>query len=324
MEVDHEKLGRELIRALRGPRSQVAFSRRLGYATNTLYSWEAGRRWPTASKFLWAAERSGLDVPAAICAFYRREPTWLATVSPTEPEGVAVMLRDLRGQTPIQRIAERTGRSRFAVSRWLSGSSEPRLPDLLRLIEAMSLRLLDFVALFADPAELDATSESWRRLLATRELAWSAPWAQAVLLALELAPYQALARHDDAWLASRLHLDEQAVNQALSHLLAAGRVTFNGTHYAPEQVQQIDLRRAGSSRNALKRYWAGVALARLEDEDEDGGLFSYNLFTVSAADLERLAELQRAHYRAVRALLADSSPAEHVALMNLQLLRLDR
>jgi hypothetical protein len=61
-EWDYEQLSVELIRAWRGQRSLAAFSRRLGSNSNMVASWEAKRRWPTAARALWAAERAGVDV----------------------------------------------------------------------------------------------------------------------------------------------------------------------------------------------------------------------------------------------------------------------
>src|SRR5690606_13340891 len=146
--LDYEQLAREWIRALRGRRSQTAFSRRLNCRTNVVYTWEAGRRFPSASKALWAAERAGIDMRSAIGRFYRTPPDWLATGDVHSPAAVARLLEDLRGRTSIQELSERTSRSRFAVSRWLKASAEPRLPDFSRLIEATTLRLLDFLSVF--------------------------------------------------------------------------------------------------------------------------------------------------------------------------------
>ena len=47
--LDFERLSRELLVALRGQRSQVQWSRRLGYRSNVAYAWESGRRWPNAA-----------------------------------------------------------------------------------------------------------------------------------------------------------------------------------------------------------------------------------------------------------------------------------
>ncbi|MCA9490556.1 MAG: DUF4423 domain-containing protein [Myxococcales bacterium] len=320
MQLDFEAMSVDLIRALRGPRSQTAFARRLGYRSNVVYTWESGRRWPDASTFLQAAGRVGIDVPEAIRAFYRSDPPWLEDHDPASPEGVAALLSDLRGATPVREVAERAERSRFAVSRWLRGCAEPRLPELLRMIEATSLRAVDFVAQFADPSQLPSTRRAWQRQEAARDLAWRLPWTQAVLLGLDLAGYRALSEHDDAWLAARLGLRVEEVAAALVALRDAGQARFDGRRWSPVEVATLDARRRGSG-TALKEHWSRVALDRLAHGS--AGTFSYNLFTVSEADLARIEELQRAHYRAVRAIVAESEPSERIVLLNLQLVPLD-
>jgi hypothetical protein len=54
------------------------------------------------------------------------------------------------------------------------------------------------------------------------------------------------------------------------------------------------------------------------------GAFAYDVFAVSEDQLRRLQELHNAYYQALRALIAEEEPVECVALINLQLLRLDR
>ncbi len=122
-EWDYEQLGVELIRAWRGQRSLAAFSRRLGSSSNMVASWEAKRRWPTAARALWAAERSGVDVCQALVQFYGQPPRWLGRVAASTPEGIVALLGDWVGNTPLKEIVERTGRSRYAVSRWLKGQA---------------------------------------------------------------------------------------------------------------------------------------------------------------------------------------------------------
>jgi hypothetical protein len=83
----------------------------------------------------------------------------------------------------------------------------------------------------------------------------------------------------------------------------------------------VDTRRDAASGRRLKAHWARVGLDRVDTDTE--GLFSYNVFTVSAADLERLRELHLGYFRALRALVAESSPAERVVVANVQLFALD-
>lgn len=317
MEPEPEQLSRELVRELRGRRSQTAFARRLGYRSNVVYTWESGRRFPDAATFLQAARRVGVDVEGAVRTFYRAEPAWMGRHDPASREGVAAMLADLQGSVPLAEVAARAGRSRFAVSRWLRGKAEPRLPDWLRLLEATSLRALDFVAALVDVRRLPCAVEPWTRLEAARAVAWRSPWAQVVLLGLELRGYRELPAHDDAWLAERLGLTADAVREAMGLLALAGQVREERGRYVPIEVRAVDVRRAGT---ALKEFWSEVALERLRAAAP--GTWSYNVFAVSEADLVRLDEMQRAHYRAIRGVVAESAPADRVVLVNLQLVPL--
>src|SRR5262245_31263657 len=65
----HEVLAAELIKSLRGKRSQTAFSRHLGYRCNVLYTWESGRRWPTAATFLKVASKARIDLGGGLKRF---------------------------------------------------------------------------------------------------------------------------------------------------------------------------------------------------------------------------------------------------------------
>ena len=53
------------------------------------------------------------------------------------------------------------------------------------------------------------------------------------------------------------------------------------------------------------------------------GLWSYNVFAVSEADLVKIRELHLAYFRALRAIVAESSPTERVVVANVQLFALD-
>lgn len=319
--MDHESLAKELIRALRGRRSQLAFSRRLGFRTNVVYTWESGRRSPTAATFLAAARRAGVDVAGAVGRFFPSTPGWLAHTDPVSAEGVAALLSGMRSMSPIVDVARRAGRSRYAVARWLSGEAEPRLPDFLRMVEACSLRLLDFVALFADPAALPAASAAWRTLEAQRRAVYEEPLLPAVLLALEMPSYRALPRHEPGWIARRLGFPVEDEARCLERLAEAGQIRKSRGRWTVAQVRTVDTRLDPDAEHRLKCFWAGVGLSRLTRKAE--GRFSFNVFTVSAADLVKLSELHVSYFQNMRAVIAESRPPERVVVVNLQLFPLD-
>lgn len=311
--IDVDLLSRQLVRSLRGKRSQRALSRRLQYTTNVVYLWESGRRWPTVASFFWLAHRTGCDVPAALDRFVLGDPL-PGIEAPWQPDVVPGLMKRLQGSTPATTLAARIGRSRDAVGRWLRGETEPRLPEFLRFVEVSSTRLLDFVALFVDPAELTATAAAWHRLLAARKLTREQPWAPAVLLALELEPPL-----DEAMIAQRLRLPEDLVEECIALLLAAGQIQHVQGRWQRVEVQAVDTRNTTRPVD-LKRWWTQVAAARLGEAD---GVASFTVCAISAKDFQQIQLLQRQFYRQVRNLIAASTPCERVVLINLQTLALD-
>lgn len=320
----HNRLAMQLVRSLRGRRSQVALSRRMRCRSNVLYAWESGRRFPTAAVFLRLASLVGVNVSDALERFTGGLPRELSDVDWSEPASAAALLRHLHEGETVVELARRVGTNRVSVGRWLKGEAEPRLPDFLKLIEATSLRLLDFVALFAAPEQLPEARDAWNVLEAQRHVAYSLPWSHAVLRVLELRAYRELRRHEEGFIAGRLGIaleDELRCVQALadSKLIARRRGLWTVT-----EVLTVDTRRHPEAGRTLKAHWAQVGLSRLPALEPDGrDMFSYNLFTVSERDWERLRELHIAYYHELRRVIEASSPAERVCLVNLQLLRLD-
>lgn len=318
--MDVERIASDLLRALRGHRSQVQWSRRMGYRSNVAYTWESGRRWPTAAETLRAAGRAGLDVPAAITSFYGKAPAWMDDVEPASPEGVACLLEDLRGHRTVTDLATRVGTSRSAMSRWLSGTTQPRLPDFLATVEAASVRLVDFVTALVPAEEVPSILPLYARMEARRKSAFEAPWTQAFTHALELDDYRALPAHAPGWLAARLGVHPEEEDRCLDFLERSGEIRWTGTHWVHEPLA-VDTRRSPEIGRHLKAHWTEVARERIQAGAP--GQFSYNVFTVSAADFERIRALHLDYYRALRTIVAESEPGEHVAVANVQLFQLD-
>lgn len=322
--MDHEALAKQLIRALRGRRSQVALSRRLKCRSNVVYTWESGRRWPTAAVFFHLAERTGIDVVAGIAQFLGALPPILEGRNFAEPETVALFLSHLREGTTLVELARRVGTNRVSLARWLKGEAEPRLPELLRVIDASSLRLLDFVAVFVPPDRLPEAREKWRVLEAQRTVAYSLPWSHAVMRLLETEAYRHLPQHQPGFIARRLGISDAEEAECLRALATSELIAKRRKRWVTTQVLTVDTRRNPGAGRALKQHWAQVALGRLPAlEPRENDLFSYNLFNVSEKDWVRLRELHIAYYQELRRIINASEPAERVALVNVQLMRLD-
>jgi transcriptional regulator with XRE-family HTH domain len=318
--MDHDAIACDLLRALRGRRSQVAWSRRLGYRTNVAYPWESGRRSPTAAELFRCIERSGRDLAEGLTRFYGRPPTWIDDTPLARPAIVCRLLEDLRGDRTVTAIAAAAGRDRNAVSRWFLGHTQPRVPDFLRLIDATSVRLPDFVAAFVDPATLPSLAPLWARIEARRQGAARHPWTQAVLRAVELEAYRALPTHEEGWIARTLGIPLAEEQACLQFLELTGDLVWTDERWAV-QALAVDTRRTPAVGRQLKAHWSQVAAERITAGAD--GQFSYNVFAVSHADFARIRELHLRYFHALRSIVAESTPGECVAVANVQLFTLD-
>jgi transcriptional regulator with XRE-family HTH domain len=292
--------------------------------SNVLYMWESGRRYPTAAVFFELARKVGVDLDAALSRFAGTLPEALRSRDLSTPEAVAALLTHLKEGTTLVELSRRAGRNRISVGRFLKGEAEPRLPAFLELIDACSLRLLDFVDCFVSPALLASTREAWRVLEAQRRVAYELPWSHAALRVLELREYQKSGLHAEAFIAARLGISKLEAKRCLRALATSKLIVRKKAKWVATKVLAVDTRRNPEAGLTLKQHWARVGLERLPElEPRAQDLFSYNLFTVSERDFARLRELHIAYYQELRRIVDESSPAERVALVNLQLLRLD-
>lgn len=321
MNARFERLAIDWLRAVRGTKSQRAFSRRLGYASNIAYRWEAGHCWPTARVVLTVMQRSRIDLRAALIRFYGSEPSWLAKCEPASREGIAQLLDDLHGGTSIVQLAARSGFSRHQVARWLAGATEPKLPEWLALIDAASFRLLDFIAAFFDPSKLPSVASDWRRLVTARDAVYSRPEIHIVLRSLELADYQALSAHDDAFLVKRTNLTHSQVRDCLRLLADSGQIRKRRRKWIVSEASPLDTRHDVERARALRGWW----LRRMAEHVEAGreGIYGYNLFSIAERDLVKLREMHVRYYREMQELIAQSHPNERIVLFGAQLVCLD-
>jgi hypothetical protein len=320
-EVSVKTIAAEWLRAIRGKRPQSIVSRQLGYKSNAIYRWEAGTCFPSASAALRLVEHCGGDAARSLRAFLPGASSWSEGVEMATPQGIQLFIGELRGKLSITELSAATQISRFALSRWFNGHSEPSLPELLLLVEKASLRLLDFLASFTDPQQIPAVRSSWERLVSSRRAAYDYPWSHGVLRALELEEYARLPEHTPGWLAQRLGTTEAVERESVDVLERAGQIAWKGAHYSALEASLVDTRTDPQRARALKVWWTQLALERMKAGTP--GVFAYNLCSLSKEGLHKVEKLQRAYFRQMSQIIADSKGAEHVVLYAAQLLRLD-
>src|SRR5688500_8961310 len=107
--MDCELAARELVRALRGARSQTAAARRLKRSSNVLHAWEVGSRYPSASDVLQLLQLSGRAPQPVLSRF--------AACSGSTPRALlASWLTALARDRPHSELGRQLGVNRNTVS----------------------------------------------------------------------------------------------------------------------------------------------------------------------------------------------------------------
>ncbi len=310
----------QLLRALRGKRSQVALSRRLGYQANPITDWENGRRYPTIFETLRAASKVHLDYRDAFASFL---PTSSRTAcfEIASPETIAAWLRELRGSMKMSDLTARTGRTRYSVARWLSGETEQRLPEFLLLVDVLTGRVQDWVSALVPIQDVPVLADRAEKAAAARRLALEHPDTALLLRILETE------RGTDSVVALQraahiLHQSPEQITQWVDELERVGVLVRVGGRLSIVSELTVSTNGTPEQRRDLRLHWAAVAQRRLQ-EGADSDWFAYNLIAVSKEDSIRIEERLRAAYREVRAIVADSKPEEVAALLTMHLVRFE-
>jgi hypothetical protein len=139
------------------------------------------------------------------------------------------------------------------------------------------------------------------------------------MCALELEEYRALQTHEPGWLARRLGITDEEEATCLSLLVEGGQVRRRAGRYEPTGLDAVELSEDRELAKERRAWWANVATERAR---KSHGMAAYNLCAVSKADLQRLKDLQREYLARARAIIAESTPVQAVALVHVQIVDL--
>ena len=143
--------------------------------------------------------------------------------------------------------------------------------------------------------------------------------AASAARALELVDYLEMPAHEPGWIAARLGISPEEEARCLTFLRETEQIRWTGTHYQGRQLA-VDTGRHPRIGRRLKAHWYEEGARRARGGAP--GQFSYNVFTCSRADLERIRQEHLRYFRALRAIVSESSPDEVVAVAGVQLYEL--
>jgi len=203
-------------------------------------------------------------------------------------------------------LAERSGLSRQQIGRVLSGRSQGRLPMVLRLVHAMTGRVSDLVGALVDVELVPAVASEAAARKALSRLAFAHPWSPAARAWLG-ASGGVNVEAAEPTMAASLGMSEPEAGVLIQALISAGAARTEGGRLLAAEPATVEVRATPRDMERLRAHWARVSSERVAAQPQ-AGLFSFNVFAVSRADLARIKEAQRAFYREVRAIVSASEP----------------
>lgn len=107
----------------------------------------------------------------------------------------------------------------------------------------------------------------------------------------------------------------------LQMLVAAGQASWTGSHYSPNAIPALDMRKEPKLVEHQRAFWAKVASERAPTTPNS--VCAYNIFTISHEGYQQLKILQREFLQKARAIIGNAHPDERVALLQLNLVPFD-
>lgn len=296
-----DSLRTELIRALRNSRSQNQVNRRLGFSFNQMSRWESGRTRMLWTDFVRLCEVCHKDIRGALHTAIGYEG------DPLDTRALVTILLDTQ---EIESFAHALDLSRFVVSRWLHGKTQPSLEEMLKALHRLPRTLFGFLNHLVDPAGLPSVARLHDDYLVTRNLERSYPETAALLRCLELAEYLDHDIHPEGFISQCLGISLERERHLLDLLERAGSVKIEDGKYTVT-AKNIDTRGDFVTGKAIRRYWQDASAHLLDRQlaaPTNGDLFGYLVYSVSEEKRKEIEQRYLEFFHAVRKIVTNDNP----------------
>jgi transcriptional regulator with XRE-family HTH domain len=273
--MDIEAVRSQLLKSLRGDRSQNYLSRKLGYRFNQVYRWETGHTkipWPS---FVRLCQICKIDLGATL-------KNTLGFVE--KPERCDLLVKNITAPASQSYMSKKVGVSRFVLSHWISGRTTPSLDDILRLVDKVTFALVEFVGGIAKIDTIPALRKDFEKREARKRILVRYPFLEAALACLELVDYQRLKKHQEGFISDRIGISLEEEKKLLSELKQVGTLLFKEGRFVFNEsaLENFDIRGDFQAVKGIKKYYIERATNKLLKASENSrkDLFIYYTFSV--------------------------------------------
>ncbi|HLE10751.1 MAG: hypothetical protein A2385_09280 [Bdellovibrionales bacterium RIFOXYB1_FULL_39_21] len=311
--INYSTLTQELIKGLRGKKSQNYYNKRLKQKTNQIHRWETGKSKITWVEFMRLLQLFKIDFRLLLNRFFRFQG---------DVESISLFLTHLFGNKKISELSKTVQLSEFKIRRILNGSSPAYLADILKIIDLLNrFRFLGFLNALIDLNKIGEVKEQFAQISSFMKTYYENPRIGHILLALRLDGYKKLKKHDPSFLAQKVGISLSEVAHFLEILIKIGYVTKKDEKYLATSVQSDDSNDP-KKQIQIRKYWTAQALLAMENhqafplQDAFGSL----LFTTNSAVKEKIISIYLKFFEDLKnCIMSDKREHDIVLALNFHL-----
>lgn len=280
---------KELLKCIRGQKSQTQINRKLGFGFNQIYRWESGLVRISWGDFVKLCDACKVDLKNALQKTVK--------FSDEKIDGTS-LVKALIGSDKITKIAKEVKISRFILSDWIKGHSEPPLEGILKLLAHQDL-LMYFIESLIDIKD----SELFNKIASDKKSGlnffYENPPASAVLMCLELKSYQNLSKHSSQFISQKAQMVEADVDKYLQQMLQLNLINLENGKYN-KNAAKFNTKGDFEGDKQLRSYWVhkGLQFDRKRLQITEDSSFGYMLVS---ADKKKIAKMKEAYLQALQA-----------------------
>lgn len=300
-------LDQEVIRSLRGRRTQSQLSKVLGYKHNQLYLWESGRRTISWQDFCRICQVLKRPLNVAISDFFNIQNN----------QEIPVVLKLSLGKRKKGELAKSLGVTASKLSRWLTGRTDPPLIEVFKIFKIAYPNFLEFLDFVSGPGRVASIQGEVTNAHKIRSALFQAPFVGGVAAALFTKEYRNLKKHTPGIIAKHVGISLEEENVALNLLQAAKQIEMVDGLY---RINSFSLNLVDDKKQFLRlaQYWADRAAALPKWGGQKSG-FGYRVFCVNETGRQRIRQAQVDYYNAITEILkSESGPYDYVMVVNFQ------
>lgn len=237
MSETYSKIGRELLRAIRGSMTQVELSRALGFRYNQYNRWESGERQINWGEFERLCEVRKIPLRTALDHFLVIHPGM--EIDASSPGQLIRQFCRISGSTGTHELARKLHVHPSSVRRWLLDEVDPGLVVMLNILDLQgNLALfMHWMRNAPDPASDAAVPRPSDQELLHRYFI-QYPWSLMILTAVQAESRGILLSESALW-SKRVGIREVRFRRAVDDLVTLGafEIRKGRLHAKPDRVE---------------------------------------------------------------------------------------